>query len=177
MKRVFLFLMVWCFGMPLAQAQTATDPNEGVRVAADAAMSAQVLTWWGKADRTYFVQQSYDLINWAYVPVVLSGAGEVDGLNFTCTDSRQFWRLKYTDMSTGVLSAEEADFDGDGLTNLEEVTGGTDYGKTDPFLTDSDGDGISDKQEIDEGTDPTDPASNSAMILGLQVLTPLKKVP
>lgn len=177
MRRLLLLLMTWCFGMPLAQAQTATDLNEGVHVTADATTSAQVLTWWGKADRTYFVQQSYDLIHWAYVPVVRSGAGAVDGLNFTCTDTRQFWRLKYTDMSTGVLSAEEADFDGDGLSNLAEVTGGTDYGKTDPFLMDSDNDGVSDKQEIDEGTDPTSASSNSTTILGLRLLTPLENAP
>ena len=68
MKRVLIFLMGWGLGLMLASAQTATDVNEGVRVTASATTGAQMLIWWGRTGRTYFVQQSYDLINWTYVP-------------------------------------------------------------------------------------------------------------
>ena len=98
----------------------------------------------------------------------------MDGLNFSCTDSRQFWRLKYTDQSTGGLSASAADFDGDGVSNLAEISGGSNYGKTDPFLSDTDGDGVGDGQEIAEGTDPLNALSNSTALLGLRVFTQLE---
>nr|WP_246438171.1 hypothetical protein [Prosthecobacter vanneervenii] len=136
-------------------AQIATDPYEGVRVTADATTGAQVLSWWGRAGRTYFVQQSYDLVHWSYVPVVHSGSNAVDGLNFACTDSRQFWRLRYTDTSTGGLSAGNADFDGDGSSNDEELALGLN-----PFAADSDGDGIGDGEELAHDSDPLDAASN-----------------
>ena len=53
----------------------------------------------------------------------------------------------------GVNDGDE-DFDGDGLTNIEEYH----YG-IDPINPDSDGDGYSDKEEIEAGTDPNDPGS------------------
>ena len=149
MKRLLLILMAWGLGLMSATAQTATALNEGVRVTANATTGTQLLTWWGKAGRTYFVQQSYDLITWTYVPVVRSGAAAVDGLNFASTDSRQFWRLRYTEASLGSAStAGNADFDSDGQTNQQELDAGTD-----PFNPDSDGDGFSDGTEALAETD------------------------
>ncbi|WP_395750842.1 TIGR02597 family protein [Prosthecobacter sp.] len=138
------------------QAQTATDPNEGVRVTADASPGAQVLTWYGTPGRSYFVQQSCNLVDWNYVPVVRDGAGSPDSLNFASTDSRQFWRLKYTDASTnGFSGAAAADFDGDGLANQQELDAGAD-----PFNPDTDGDGFSDGVEALAGTDPKSATDN-----------------
>ena len=172
MKRAFLFVM--CLVMALsAEAQTAADLNEGLQVTTAAQAGDFTVSWWGKTGRTYFVQQSFDLMTWQYVPVVMSGEEAVDGLNFSCTDTRQFWRLRYTDESyTG--TAEDADFDFDGLTNLEEVAtfhsdpfewdtdqdGLYDYSEvhtylTDPASADTDGDGMSDGLEIWNGLDPT----------------------
>ena len=51
------------------------------------------------------------------------------------------------------------DTDGDGLTDSEEATLGTD-----PNLADSDGDGFSDGQEVAAKTDPLSRASQLAMI-------------
>jgi len=152
MKRVLLFLMLGCcLGLRPAPAQTSTDVNEGVGMTADAATGAQVLMWWGKSGRTYFIQQSYDLITWTYVPVVRDGVGTPDGLNFACSDSRQFWRLKFTDMPTGSLTGATADFDDDGISNLAELQGTY---KSDPLDYDSDNDGYSDGAESAGGTDP-----------------------
>lgn len=47
---------------------------------------------------------------------------------------------------------ETYDSDGDGLSDIEEESLGTD-----PFNSDSDGDGVSDGEEIWSGTDPNDP--------------------
>jgi hypothetical protein len=47
------------------------------------------------------------------------------------------------------------DFDGDGLTDLEEFLNGTDPGDRD-----TDGDGSSDGEEVDAGTDPLDPGDH-----------------
>lgn len=48
-----------------------------------------------------------------------------------------------------LLSACNADTDGDGLSNKDER-----YWETDPKVTDSDGDGLTDGEEITAGTDP-----------------------
>jgi len=128
-----------------ASAQTAADWNEGLHVATGTQAGDYTVTWWGKAGRTYFIQQSFDLLVWQYAPVVRSGAAVVDGLNFSCTDSRQFWRLRYTDQTYSGTAAA-ADFDGDGLTNEQELAAGTD-----PLNPDTDGDGIVDADEIDFG--------------------------
>ncbi len=53
------------------------------------------------------------------------------------------------------------DYDGDGLTNLEEFQAGLD-----PKSVDSDYDGRSDRQELLEGTNPKDAASALAKRLG-----------
>ncbi|GAB2633384.1 hypothetical protein GCM10027270_22200 [Nocardioides ginkgobilobae] len=65
----------------------------------------------------------------------------------------------------GVRDGQE-DADGDGLTNLEEVSGSQNdaFGNapTDPTVADSDGDGLTDGQEIDlTGTDPNDPDTDN----------------
>lgn len=141
-------MLVFLSWMTPVQAQTAADYNEGLQVTAGTQAGDFTLSWWGKAGRTYFIQQSFDLMTWQYVPVVVSGAADVCGMNFTCSDFRQFWRLRYTDQAyTGNVG--DADFDGDGLTNLEEGTLGTD-----PFTADTDGDGISDADEVSLESDP-----------------------
>jgi hypothetical protein len=77
---------------------------------------------------------------------------------------------------TPVAPAEDADSDGDGLSDAQEATLGTDLANpdsdgdglldgaevaagTDPTLYDSDGDGFGDNAEVANGSDPNDPAS------------------
>ena len=69
--------------------------------------------------------------------------------------------LHFGDLSQGA----DGDFDGDGLTNLEEFLLGTN-----PTLFDSDGDGL------DDGTDPNarSVVAQSIAAAQLRVLSPLK---
>jgi hypothetical protein len=136
-------MLVFLSWMTPVQAQTAADYNEGLQATAGTQAGDFTLSWWGKPGRTYFIQQSFDLMTWQYVPVVVSGAADVCGMNFTCSDFRQFWRLRYTDQAyTG--NVEDADFDGDQVSNLLEA-----QNNTDPLTTsDSDEDSLPRDWEI-----------------------------
>jgi hypothetical protein len=78
-------------------AQNAGDPNEGLTIARDPVSGAFSLSWWAKAGRTYFIQQSGDLINWSYIPVMESASDDVISWGFTSTANQSFFRLQYTD--------------------------------------------------------------------------------
>lgn len=141
--RAWMLAVCLLVGAVPVKAQVATDLNEGLQVTKSATTGVFTLSWWGKAGRTYFIQQSFDLVTWQYVPVVLSGSAAVTGMNFSCAETRQFWKLRYTDAPTSG-NAQTADFDGDGLTNQQELDAGLD-----PFKADSDGDGVNDADEAD----------------------------
>jgi len=96
------------------------------------------LDWEGIAGRTYFLQHSEDLVSWQYFPLIESGSDETLGWGFASSDDKFFVRLRYTDEPT--IDPDNADFDGDGLTNWQEVA----IYDTDSFNPDSDGDGIPD---------------------------------
>lgn len=106
-----------------AFGQTASDLNEGFRVVKQPGGGAYTLQWWGKQGRSYFLEQSPDLVNWTYAPVVFGGAAQVSGLGLNTTAERLFWRLRHTDAQNGG-NAQLADFDSDGVSNLDEVTTG-----------------------------------------------------
>ena len=56
-------------------AQAATDPNEGLRLEWDPANSIHRIKWWGRSNRTYFVQHSDDLRLWLYMPLIGASIG------------------------------------------------------------------------------------------------------
>lgn len=108
-----------------------------------------LLTWSGVTGRTYFIQHSDDLVKWKYFPTIQSGTGSNLTWSFETSASRIFVRLRYTDRET--WDPYYDDFDGDGLSNWDEVA----YYNTDPFNPDSDGDGLSDGDEVwYYGSDP-----------------------
>jgi hypothetical protein len=116
--------------------------------------------WEGVTGRTYFMQFSMNLTDWQYAPFIDFGdGGHHRGLH---SDAPKFFvRLHYGDFE-GIDSLDDAmnaDFDGDGISNIVEVT----YGY-DPFLTssslegpdagiDPDGDGLGNVAEQLAGTD------------------------
>lgn len=153
---VTLTLMLTLWGM--APAQTATDLNEGLTLQRIGSTEAFTLSWWGLANRTYFIQQSVDdLQTWNYIPIIESGSTSIIQWGFNSSATRSFFRLKYSDIATGNPSL--ADFDGDGIGNLAELNAGLD-----PLVNDDpDGDGILTKDELAFGLDPNvDDSLNSA---------------
>jgi gliding motility-associated-like protein len=58
----------------------------------------------------------------------------------------------------------DSDCDNDGITNGEEIAGGTD-----PLNPDTDGDGVLDGTEVADGTNPTDPCS---LLIASQTVAP-----
>lgn len=142
-----------------AHSQTVDSPNEGLRAELGSTQGTVNVRWWGRAGRTYFVQTSETLLpwDWQYLPTVESGEDAILSLGMPAPTGNLFVRLVHTDQSfTG--TAADSDFDGDGLTNAQEVaTGGP---ETAPLNADSDGDGFNDGDEYQGGTDPLSAASS-----------------
>ena len=123
---LFLGMLVVALGLVAgAQAQTAEDLDEGIRLEQGAVEGEYTLKWWGKAGRTYFIQASDDLFQWTYLPVIESGADDVIQWGFGASEAAAFLRLKHTDVPAGG-SAAMADFDGDGVSNQDELLAGFD---------------------------------------------------
>jgi hypothetical protein len=117
--------------------------------------------WEGVEGRTYFMQFSMDLEIWHYAPFIHFGDGghhrgiESDAVKF-------FVRLHHGDFP-GINRLEDAmnaDFDGDGLSNIFEVTFGYDpFQETSTIdgpdaSLDPDEDGLGNASEEAVGSDP-----------------------
>ncbi len=121
--------------------------------------------WQGKTGRTYFVQASDStghLNKWKWAPIIEAGHDTLIEHEVAGATDKAFFRLQYTDQPIPPgLTVDTADFDGDGLTNIAEVTPFTLPGtnitiQTNPLDPDTDHDGLGDKWERDNGLDPTD---------------------
>ena len=106
------------------------------------------MTWVGGA-QTVFLQYSFDFQDWSFFPEIESGAGNYE-YNFSCSVDKMFVRLKHIDIV--VADPENHDFDGDGLTSINELT----VSMTDPLNSDTDSDTLLDGWETVNGLDPND---------------------
>lgn len=116
------------------------------------------LHWYGHSRRSYFVQVSdpnEPLVKWSWAPIIEGGNDEEISYQVGGTADKAFFRLLYTDQVPQPWETlETADFDGDGLSNLQEITIGSN-----PLNPDTDHDGFSDGDEVAAGTSPVDPTS------------------
>lgn len=169
MSRRFLVIACVLALVSPAFAQTANDPNEGVRFTNGTANTYD-FSWWSRSGRTYFLQHSEDLLTWIYFPdVIETGVNGVLSYGFSVSGpDRYFVRLKYTTQTSGNPST--ADFDGDGLSNADELQRGTD-----PLNPDTDNDGVNDGTEVAQGRNPLKGAiADTAAVVNLTVFTPLE---
>lgn len=148
--RLFLILILslFCAIPPLsAQGNGIEQASELVTVGPD-----KFLRWYGHADRTYFIQVSDPndhLKRWTWAPIIESGNDEDISYEVDGTADKGFFRLKYTDQPT--TDPDNDDFDGDTISNLDEVS----YYNSDPLDSDTDNDGMPDGYEISHYLDPT----------------------
>jgi hypothetical protein len=116
------------------------------------------LRWHGHAYRTYFVQISDPndhLRKWIWAPIIETGNDENISYEVDGTADKGFFRLWFTDEPT--TDPDGGDFDGDGLSNLAEVT----MHQTNPLNPDTDGDGMPDGWEVLYALNPLDAADGS----------------
>lgn len=117
--------------------------------------------WQGMAGRVYFMQWSLDLQTWFYAPFIDFGDG-MHSRGLAGSAPKGFFRLHYGDYP-GITSLEEAmnaDFDGDGLSNIFEVTFGYNPYNANSTVDgpdialDPEGDGMTNATENSRGLNP-----------------------
>ncbi len=151
-SRCFLATVLLCLILLpiLSQAQTEDEANEGSKIERDTENNLWRLKWWSREGRTYLVQHSEDLSLWTWMDVIVTGDDSVREVGLNADASKFFMRLVSTDFPS--VDPANEDWDGDGVSNYEEL-----LNQTDPFSNkDTDGDGVSDDKEIADGTDPND---------------------
>lgn len=148
------FVPLWCAAaVLLATAGSPADPDPiNARYARQKAGTG-AFDWEGGAERTDFVQWSDGLGEWRYLPLIKYGEAP-NSIGVASDAPMLFLRVYHPDREVPPgLTAETADFDDDGLTNLFEVLNGLD--PMDPnTVPDTDGDGLNDVHEQASGTDP-----------------------
>lgn len=147
--RILFAAMLAAISPLQAQAQN----SEVIQVSPDL-----FLRWYGHAGRTYFVQISDPndhLKSWTWAPIIETGNDEDISYEVDGTADKGFFRLCFTDEPTA--DPDGGDFDGDGLSNLAEVT----IHQTNPLNPDTDGDGMPDGWEVYYTLNPLDAADGS----------------
>lgn len=122
------------------------------------------IDWQGVEHRVYFVQWSWDLVNWSFAPFMEFGDSAHSYGIQTEGVPKFFIRLVYYDDPAleNLAQAMNADFDNDGVSNFDEVNTlgtnpllfATNGGVVGDGAQDWDGDGISNADEISLGLDP-----------------------
>ncbi len=162
MKLVRLSLLILVSGLSVLHAQT-----NGIDQTLDivtAPTGEKLLQWQAKAGRCYFLQVSdpADHLNkWYWYPLIESGSGQFISHEVEATADKRFFRLHYTDQTANDL--DNADFDIDGLTNLQEITPSNST-QTNPLDPDTDHDGTNDLDERYNQSNPTDPDSGGTPV-------------
>lgn len=161
MKAFSKTLLVLASGLFLIESISA-DPAPQPQINLTQGLEGTFATdWQGVAGRVYFMQWSTDLLAWRYSPFLDFGDG-MHSYGFQSSTDKFFVRLQGIDdpAITSLDEAMEADFDGDGLSNIFEVTYG--YSPTSQASTadgpdsslDPESDGLTNATEQAHGTNP-----------------------
>lgn len=157
--RPFMAPMLLGFGLAGHLAAESVGEFEDVQWGKNTAESGFDLSWTGKPDRYYFVEQSPDLSanSWSLFPYAVIGDGGEAGLFLDPEPERFFFRLRYTDDTADPLLND--DFDADGVSNRMELLYGLNpFDGSDTPSTDSDGNGLPDWWELQHfGATAVDP--------------------
>ena len=164
MKHLPVLLLLIIPAFPLTAQPPGIDQSSELLVVP---AGDKFLRWHGHIGRGYFVQvsdTSNPLAKWTWAPIIESGNNEEISYEVDGTADKGFFRLKYTDQLAGPNETlETAYFDGDGLSNIAEISPPpplTASGATDPLSADTDGDGLRDGFERTHGFDPNDADEN-----------------
>lgn len=122
MKNIILAIATLFFVYGPCQAQTV--PPQG-HLTITPVGGACDLDWEAVSGRTYFIQYSFDLEIWYYLPVIeyRANGGNI-AYWFECDAEKVFVRLEYTDILPGSGGPYYSDYDGDGYTNIAEIEAG-----------------------------------------------------
>lgn len=142
--RPFAFAAVLAVTLPvLGQDPTAADLNEGSRLI-QTSPTTYSFRWWGRAGKTYFIQQTDDLlVPWQYLPLVGTGGDGILSLGFNAPNSdKLFLRVEILSYDPYII-----DSDGDGMPDAYEVLNYLDHKVANGALADFDGDGVPDRED------------------------------
>ena len=153
----FMGAMAYCCALTAPTAMAQDQPQADPQITALPTANAYQISWPGVAGRLYYLQfttsldgwTSNDQEIWTCAPAVFLGDGSTVTAGFSSTVPRSFVRLKYS-LATHYTEGDNGDADGDGLSNIDEVS----IHLTEPLLADTDNDGLSDSDEITGGTNP-----------------------
>ncbi len=153
MKRFPTLLLPFVLGSPLIAQQTGIDQSSELLVVP---AGDKFLHWYGRADRSYFLQVSdanNPLAKWFWAPVIEGGNDEEISYEVDGTASKGFFRLLHTTLPQPPgVTLEDWDADEDRLDNWEEITS---HGSN-PLKSDTDDDGLPDDWEIAHGLNVLD---------------------
>lgn len=159
---ICVVILLFLAGPPIVTAQsTGIEQNSAVMTVP---AGDKFLRWHGHQGRTYFLQASdtsAPLAKWRWATVIERGNDEEISYEVDGTASSGFFRLRYTDQYVAPGEwLEVADFDGDGLVNIDEIDPPPPAAATDPLSRDTDGDGMDDPYERTHGFDGGNPDEN-----------------
>jgi hypothetical protein len=146
MKKTFIFFVaLGAAALRLGPVSADMAPQPQVTFAQSAA-NTFAADWQGVAGRIYFMQWTTNLLGWSYAPFLDFGDG-MHSRGMAGSSPNIFVRLHCIDdpAITSLEEAMNADFDGDGLSNIFELTFGYD-----PFDPESTADGPDNALDPDE---------------------------